>query len=155
MGGVALIAIITVVLVLLLKDDKKPDPGPSPPSPPDPDIPHFNPYVVYYNDSNTMSYKLRINPNLKDSFQFPFNDTFNNYKFTNISLNGNNAFASGKTLKFTFKGDQTQARDDVRVHKKKSPVPNANPSLNLNVDIGTQFNLNVTDNFSGDLILST
>ena len=128
MGGVALIAIITVVLVLLLKDDKKPPTPPSPPpSPPDPDIPHFNPYEVYLSDPASMSYKLKINPNLKDSFQFPFNDTFNNYKFTNISLNGNNAFASGKTLKFTFKGDQTQARDDVRVHKKKTPVPNANP----------------------------
>jgi hypothetical protein len=90
-----------------LKDDKKPSPPTPTPTPPDPDIPHFNPYEVFYSNDTTMSYKLRINPNLKDSFQFPFNDTDNNYKFTNISLNGNSAFASGKTLRFTFKGDQT------------------------------------------------
>ncbi len=106
MGGVALIAIIAVILVFVLKKDDKPNPPPTPPpSPPDPDIPHFNPYEVYEANDTTMSYKLKINPNLKDSFQFPFNDTENNYKFTNISLNGNNAYPSGKTLRFTFGGD--------------------------------------------------
>lgn len=93
MGGLAIIAIVTTILVLVLKEDDKPNPPPTPPpSPPDPDIPHFNPYEVYEADAASMSYKLKINPNLKDSFFFPFNDTYNNYKFTNISLNGNNAF---------------------------------------------------------------
>lgn len=39
-----------------------------------------------------MSYKLSINPKLKDSFKFPYNDTANNYRFTNISLKGDNQF---------------------------------------------------------------
>jgi hypothetical protein len=56
-------------LVLVLKNDDKPNPPPTPPpSPPDPDIPHFNPYEVYEADAASMSYKLKINPNLKDSF---------------------------------------------------------------------------------------
>jgi hypothetical protein len=126
-----------VILVLVLKDDKKPGPPNPPPSPPDPDIPNFNPYEVYQSDPATMSYKLKINPNLKDSFKFPFNDTYNNFKFSNISLNGNNAFAQGKTLRFTFSGDESSV-EDVRAQKKNLAAgPNAQPQLNLSVDIGT------------------
>ena len=121
-----------MILVLVLNKDDKPNPPP--PSPPDPDIPNFNPYEVYQSDPATMSYKLKINPNLKDSFKFPFNDTLNNFKFTNISLNGNNAFEQGKTLRFTFSGDESSA-EEVRVHKKNLGA--AQPQLNLSVDIGT------------------
>jgi hypothetical protein len=41
------------------------------------------------------------------------------------------------------------------VHKKKSSAPNAQTTLNLTVDVGSQFNLKVTDTVSGDLLLST
>lgn len=119
-GGLVLIAIVTVILVFALKKDNPPSPpSPPQPTPPDPDIPHYNPYEVIESDPISMSYKLTINPNLKDSFKFPYNDTVNNYRFTNISLNGEANFNQGQTLRFTFRGDANTA-NDVRVHKKKS-----------------------------------
>ena len=122
-GGAVLIGVIALIVVLALKkDDPKPDP--TPPSPPDPDIPHFNPYEVYQSDPANMAYKLRINPNLQ--FKFPYNETANNIRYTDISLNGNSSYQSGKTLRFTFSGARSasalmkDALDHApRVHKKK------------------------------------
>ena len=77
LGGLALLAIAGLVTWLVLR---KKNPTPPKPNPPDPDIPHYNPYEVLTSDPATMTYKLGINSKVK--FNFPYNETENNKRFT-------------------------------------------------------------------------
>lgn len=140
--------IIGVVLFLVLR---KKDPSPPTPPGPDPDIPHYNPYEVVTSDPVAMTYKLALNPKEKGKFKFPYNETFNNKQFTTITLQGQNSFSAGKTLRFSFQGG-----NNVTVHKSRSVPSNAaQPQLNLSVDVSTQFNINVTDKNTKEVILTT